>query len=233
MSSQEVITLLESLGDPKIKSVLSNHGSPITNFGVRIGDMKPIQKKIKKNYELALELYDSGIPDVQYFAGLIADESRMTIPDLERWVRNATWQMVSEYTVPWVAAESKHGWTVALHWIDASEEHVQASGWCTLSSLLAMSDPNELNMPLLCDLMQRVADQIHRDKNRVSYCMNGFLIALGGYVPTISSDVIALATQLGKIEVNMGQTACKVPYAPEYISKMTVRGVKRKKTVRC
>jgi hypothetical protein len=31
----------------------------------------------------------------------------------------------------------------------------------------------------------------------------------------------------------MGETACQVPYAPEYIQKATARGIKKRKSVKC
>ncbi len=49
--------------------------------------MKPIQKKIKKDYALALELFDTGNSDAQYLAGLIADETKMSKKDLNNWVK--------------------------------------------------------------------------------------------------------------------------------------------------
>lgn len=40
-------------------------------FGVKVGDMKTIVKKVKVNYELSLlELFDTGNSDAMYLAGL-------------------------------------------------------------------------------------------------------------------------------------------------------------------
>lgn len=44
-----------------IKKGLRNHGVREPFFGVKIGDMKKIQKRIKKDYQLALDLYDTGL----------------------------------------------------------------------------------------------------------------------------------------------------------------------------
>jgi len=40
---------------------------------------------------------------------------------------------------------------------------------------------------------------------------------------------------IGHVQVEMGKTACKVPFAPDYIKNLEVRGRigKKKKTVRC
>ena len=56
----------------------------------------------------------------QYMAGLIAIEIKMNKKDLDSWVKNAGWQMINGYTV----AESKHGWELALEWIESKNEQL-------------------------------------------------------------------------------------------------------------
>jgi len=63
-----------------------NHGAQEPCLGVKIEDMKKIQKRVKVDYQLALDLYDTGIADAMYLAGLIADDARMSKKDLQRWV---------------------------------------------------------------------------------------------------------------------------------------------------
>lgn len=136
MTVKEIMAELQTLGNAQIKSILLKHGVREPLFGVRVGDMKPIQKKIRKDYQLARELYATGNADAMYLAGLIADDARMSRQDLEGWVRQALSQNISEYTVPWVAAGSPHGYELALQWIDAKEEHIAAAGWATLGSIV-------------------------------------------------------------------------------------------------
>ncbi|MGK0466237.1 MAG: hypothetical protein ACJAX4_001523 [Clostridium sp.] len=42
-----------------------------------------------------------------------------------------------------------------------------------------------------------------------------------------------LGDKIGKVTVDMGNTACKVPMIRPYIEKMEARGVKKKKQARC
>ena len=55
------------------------------------------------------------------------------------------------------------------------------------------------------------------------------------FVEELSDKAIAVAKQIGKVTVDMGDTACKVPSAVEYIEKVTKRrGVgKKRTTARC
>src|SRR5688572_277613 len=101
--------------------LMNNHGVKEPRFGVKISDLKKIQKRIKMDYQLALDLYDTGNYDAMYLAGWIADDARMTKHDLNRWVERSQGGSLSGATVPWVAAGSRHGHDVALEWIESSK----------------------------------------------------------------------------------------------------------------
>jgi hypothetical protein len=223
------------MGSEQTRKTFKNHGAPDNMFGVKVGDLKTIVKKVKKNHELSLELYATGNSDAQYLAGLIADEKRITTADLQRWAEGATWYMLSEYTVPWVAAESPHGWQLALQWIESDQEKIAECGWATLNNWVSLRSDETLDIPALSQLLDRVSDNIHPAQNRVRYVMNGFVIATGCYVAPLLEKAKAVAQQIGKVSVNVGNTACKVPFAPDYIQKVEEMGrvgVKRK-NARC
>lgn len=234
-TANEIVEELKSLGKESIKKVLINHGAKEPFFGVKIEDLKKIQKRIKRDHQLALDLYNTGISDAMYLAGLIVDDQQMTKRDLQRWLKQADWGMISEYTVPWVAAGSKHGRVLALEWIESKSEDTAAAGWTTLSSLVSIKGDAELDIQELSQLLQRVAKTIHDQPNRVRYCMNGFVISIGTYVASLTETAIETARQVGLVSVDMGQTACKVPDAVEYIKKIQQRGTvgKKRKSAKC
>jgi 3-methyladenine DNA glycosylase AlkD len=235
MTKEEVFKELESYGNEGTKNVLIKHGAREPFYGVKVQDLKKIVKKIKKDYHLSLELYDSGNSDAMYLAGLIADEKMMTRADLQKWVKGAYWYMISEYTVPWIAAESQYGLELAMEWIESDKENTAAAGWSTLSSLAAVKTDDELDLELFARLMQRVEKEIHSSSNRVKYTMNGFVIAVGAYVSGLTELSMKTAKKIGKVDVYMGKTSCKVPFAPEYLQKIIDKGRvgKKKKTARC
>jgi len=235
MTAEEIVEQLKPLGTDAYKKVLRNHGVQEPVFGVKIEELKKIQKRIKKDYRLALDLYDTGIYDAMYLAGLIADDPKMTKTDLRHWVEKANCAMLSEYTVAWVAAESTHGRELALEWIESKKEHVAACGWATLSGLLAITDDSEFDLAELKQLLQRVRKTIHQQPNRVRYGMNGLVIAVGCYVEALTDVALQTAAHIGPITVDMGGTACKVPDATDYIQKVQKRGTigKKRKTTKC
>jgi 3-methyladenine DNA glycosylase AlkD len=235
MTVQEIMADLEAHGSESIKKILVKHGVKEPFFGVKVEYLKPIQKKIKKDYQLAKDLYATGNADAMYLAGLIADDEKMSKADLQVWVAQAVSNNISEHTVPWVAAGSNHGYELAMEWIDSPTEHIATAGWCTLSNLVSLKPDNELDIPALRTLLSRLVETIHSSQNRVRNAMNGFMIAIGVYVPALTTDAIDAAGRVGIVMVDKGDTACKVPDAIAYITKAKDKGVigKKKQTVKC
>ena len=235
MNAAEIMKELKSMGSESYKNVLVKHGATEPFYGVKIGDMKKIVKKVKKDYQLALDLYDTGISDAMYLAGLIADDAKMTKKDLQNWVKKAPWLMISEYTVAWVAAESNHGYELALEWIESKDEKIAVAGWSTLAGIVSMKPDEELDKKQIKSLVQQVEKTIYSAPNRVRYVMNTFIICVGSYITEFNSLAKETAKRMGTVMVDMGGTSCKVPSAVEYIKKVEERGNlgKKKKTVKC
>ena len=235
MTLNEVMNELKSYGNDSTKKIFINHGAREPFYGVKVQDLKKLVKKIRKDYELSIELYDTGNSDAMYLAGLIADEKAMTRQDLQKWVEGAYWYMISDYTVPWIAAESNFGMELAMEWIESDQEFIASAGWATLSSLVSIKSDDELDIEILSSLLDRVEKEIHSAQNRVRYSMNGFVISTGSYVKTLTDKAIGIGKNIGKVNVDMGGTACKVPLATQYIQKVIDRGSlgKKRKMARC
>jgi 3-methyladenine DNA glycosylase AlkD len=234
MTLEAVMTELNKMSSPAIKKVLANHGAREPFFGVKVGDMKSIIKKVKKDHDLSLALYSTGNYDAMYLAGLIADEEKISKKDLNSWAK-ASYAGIAEYTVPWVAAESPHGWELALEWIESKHENVAAAGWACLSNWVSIRSDTDLDLAALMTLMERVKTEVHKAPNRVRYAMNMFVICAGAYVAALTKKAKELGKEIGEVTVDMNGTACKVPKIEDYIAKIEARGSigKKKKQARC
>jgi 3-methyladenine DNA glycosylase AlkD len=236
MTAEEIVEELRQLGQESYKRVLIPHGIREPFFGVKIEDMKArFQKKIRMDYKLALDLYDTGIYDAMYLAGLIADDAKMTKANLKHWVKGAYCGGLARYTVPWVACGSPHGHDIAVEWIESPKELVAVAGWSTVSSLMSTKDDTDLDTTELARLLTRIGKTIHDQPNLVRYVMNGFVIAAGSYVVTLTELALAVADKVGTVHVDMGGTSCEVPTAREYIEKVRTRGTigKKRKSAKC
>ena len=234
-TTQEILNELQPLGADPYKKILFNHGVKEPLYGVKIEYLKKIAKRLKTDYPLSLGLFDTGNYDAQYLAGLIADDARMTRKDFQRWLTKANSPPIFGYTIAWVAAGSNHALPLALEWIDSKNQDIATAGWNTLAGLVAIKDDKDLDLDQIKQLLNRAAKTIHDQPNDVRYVINSFVIAVGSYIKSLTDSALAAAKKIGQVEVNMGNTACKVPDAVQYIQKVKAKGAigKKRKSVKC
>jgi len=235
MNSAEAMKELQKKGTAQTKKTWMRHGCPEPLFGVKIADMKVLMKKTGKDTALAKELYRTGNADAMYFAGLIGNGAELSLAELREWAERATWSMVSEYTVPWMATEHPEGWSLGLAWIESPVEKIASAGWSTLSSIVSNREDKDLDLKTVEGLLDRVVKTIGSAPNKVRYTMNNFVITVGWSVKPLTKKALAAAAKLGKVEVDMGDTACTIPVATDYIKKVMASGRhgKKRATVKC
>jgi 3-methyladenine DNA glycosylase AlkD len=229
------MTELAAKGSDATKRLFFKHGAKEPLFGVKVADLKVIHKKIKGDQALALKLYATGNGDAQYLAGLVADGAKLTTAQLDGWARTAGWCMISGTTVPWMASEHPEGISLALKWIESPHEHIVVSGWRSLGALVTVIPDEKLPVNKLSALLDRVVQTLAAAPDEVRSAMNLFVISCGTYVAPLGDRAIATARKLGKVIVDVGDTACKIPDAESYIGKSR-RGAAiapKRKTVRC
>lgn len=233
MTFEEIMLFLEEHGSEQTARIFGNQGIPDPKFGVKVSDLKKIQKKIKKDYALSMRLFDTGNYDAMYLAGLIADEKAMTREDLAHWMTVANGRHIATTTLAWIASESDYGLSLAREWMSSDSETEKAAGYATYTSLIGITDNEDLDIPEIEGLLDKIVEVIHDESNDVRYEMNAFVIAAGGYIPPLAEKAKDYGERIGKVTFHLGTSSCKVPLIKPYIEKMEARGVKKKKQARC
>lgn len=235
MEFNEVMSYLESKGSDQTRKIFTKHGAPGDFYGVKVADLKVIQKKVKTNHTLATELFNTRNSDAQYLAGLIADPTAFTESDFEQWASKAGWYMISEYAVAWNLAESPLCIEICNKWIYGSDSKLQECAWAALSAHIVVTQNDSLDQTYLLSLTVKIENEIHQAENRVRYCMNGFIIALGSAFSELTDTCKKIGDRIGKVEVFMGETSCKVPVIRTYLDNIEDKGRigKKKKTAKC
>jgi 3-methyladenine DNA glycosylase AlkD len=237
VTAQSVLETLQTKGSEKTRITYARHGmAPDRLLGVSVAELKAIAKTIKGQQALALALYETGMMEAMYLAGIVADGALMSRKELQAWADGASGlPMIAEYTVPWVTVESPFAEELAARWIGSKKEQVASAGWCTYSGLVATKADAALDLGRIEEVLGFVASGIDAATSRARYTMNGFVIAVGAYVKPLLAKAKAAARQIGVVSVDMGDTACEVPVALERIAKTEAAGKvgHKRKTIRC
>ncbi|MCZ6672480.1 MAG: DNA alkylation repair protein [Verrucomicrobia bacterium] len=235
MTVRQVMKELASYGSEQTKRIYFTHGASEPLFGVKIGDMKKLLKKVDSNNQMALGLFDTGNADARYFAALMADESGMTKANLRKWARASNWQMLSEYAVAQLISETKHGWDLGIEFIDAKKENVACCGWSTLSNWVSFRPVNEVDISAVAGLLERLESTIHDQANRLRFTMCNFVVAAGAYVPEVTKQTLAIGKRLKDLEIEPVKKGCSVPEIVEDLTKIQKMGRigRKRKRARC
>ena len=96
MTVKEVLAQLKSLGDDARRKHNAKAGAPDNQFGVKLGDIRSMAKKIESDHQLALKLWDTGNVEAQLLATLIIKPKSLSADEVDKLTRSTTCAQVAE-----------------------------------------------------------------------------------------------------------------------------------------
>ncbi len=221
MNTAEVLTTLEKLGKPQTAAIYRRHGSGDHVFGVLTSEIGKLQKKIKVDHALAMELWKTGNAEARILALQVADPDKLTRSDADGLVDDGPVRFVGPYLAGLLARSPIAEGTMRA-WMKSPDEFRREMGYAILAVRLR-DDPDSVTDADAEKILATIEKQIHRSPNWARYAMNGALISIGVYKPALRKKAIEAARRIGKVDVDHGETNCKTPDAVPYIEKASQR----------
>jgi 3-methyladenine DNA glycosylase AlkD len=223
-TAAELLEQLKRLGKPNTAKIYARHGVEEPSVGLPYAELGKLIKKLGTQHELATELWTSGVHDARVLATKVVDPLRIGLGELESWL-NAASNYIITAAISGLAARTPYSLDLALKWTQSDEEWRGSAGWSIVSELAMQGGLDEATAR---DLLGRIERGIHQAKNRTRYSMNGALIAIGGSMPKVRERAFAVAKNIGRVEVDHGQTGCKTPDALPYMKKVIAHELRKK-----
>ena len=227
MNYRETMRKLRSMGTAQNRKVYARHGVGGEMFGVSYADLGKLEKAIKTDHDLALELWASGNHDARVLATKVADADRLSSRQLDAWARELDSYVLAD-AFSGLVARSGMARKKFEQWRNRKAELVGQVAWNLLVSLARGAD--DLNNGYFQEQLATIELEVHRRPNRVRYSMNSALIAIGMRNATLEKKAKAAARRIGPIAVDHGETGCKTPDPIPYIERARARLEKRRKT---
>ena len=216
MQFQDVMQQLEAAGSEQARKTYSRHGISGPMFGVSFAELKKLQKSIKKDQGLALELWQTGNHDARVLATMIADPKALNDEIVDTWMQTIGYPSLAAQLAGLVA-KSPLARPKADAWIGSEQEYVSQAGWNILAEL-ALKDKTLADQDF-SPYLSRIEQDIHSRPNRTRYAMNGALIAIGVRSPGLEQLALKAAAAIGNVAVDHGDTSCETPQAVAYIAR--------------
>jgi 3-methyladenine DNA glycosylase AlkD len=221
MNVEDILATFKTLGKPQTAAIYKRHGSGDNVYGVLTSEITKIRKKIKVDHALAMELWNTGNAEARILALLIADLARMSRADADALVKDGPVRFLGPYLFDLLARGSIADATMRA-WMKSKEECRREIGYGILGVRLR-DYPESISDADARQILATIGKEIHRSPNWARYAMNGALISIGVYKPTLRKEAVEVAKRVGKVEVDHGETNCKTPDAVSYIEKASKR----------
>lgn len=219
METKDILAQLEALGDEKMRAHNKKRGAGDNQFGVKMGDIRTIAKKIKTNHELALKLWDTGNVEARFLAALIIDPKKLSNDEIAKMVSSEKFTHIADWFYSYVIKEYADKETLRQKWMHTSDVMQARAAW-SLTSGCVTRNPELVDIPALLD---RIEKEMPNAAPEVQWTMNSTLAQIGINHPEYRERALYIGEKLGIYRDYPTSKGCTSPFAPIWINEMVRR----------
>ncbi len=220
MSLDAVLAQLEAWGSEGARKLFERHGAGTQQFGVPLGKLRGLARKLAINHELALELWATGNADARILATMLFAPDRLTRAELERMVKPITYFRLIDELIYNAVAKSPCADELRERWIGSPKEFIGRAGWDLLNARIVAGRTDGLD---LAAILATIEAEILAAPKRKQEAMNCCLVEIGTRIPSFTKKCIALGERLGRFDKRPVPKGCVSTYAPEWIAAVLAR----------
>lgn len=191
------------------------------NEKTKLGDLRIIAKEIKKDHDLALELWTTNNYFARQLAILIMDKKQLSQEFIDQLDQDIQQHEAGERNqlMDWLMANqlSKDKKTIALmeSWENSPSYLQRRIFWYYQGRLRWMGQPSPPNTE---ELLSKIEQQIEQEEPEVQWAMNFTAGWIGVYDKTYRNRCITLGEKTGLYKGKMVSKGCTPEYLPDFIA---------------
>jgi 3-methyladenine DNA glycosylase AlkD len=216
----------------KLSSKAKNIYSQISSKTTKLGDIRTLAKTIKKDHELAMELWSTGEYLPRQLAILIMDKKFLSpafIDQLDKDIQQHN-EDDRNQLIDWLMANqlTKDKKTIALmeSWENSSSSLQRRIFWYYQGRLRWMGNTPPPNTE---HLLASIEKKMDKEQPEVQWAMNFTTAQIGIHQPEYRSRCIEIGKKVGLYKDEMVSKGCTPQYLPDYISIEVAKRKKEKK----
>jgi 3-methyladenine DNA glycosylase AlkD len=219
MTVPEILARLRALGDDARRAHNVRAGAPENQFGVPLGDIRALAKRVKPDHALALRLWATGNLEAQLLAVLALDPARLSAKEVDALTRSTTCPQVADWMNAYVVAKHPEREALRGKWMKDRDRWAARAGW-QLTAARVNHDPAGLDLPALLD---RIGKELPKAAPEIQWTMNAALAAIGIRDPALRGRAVALGERIGLYSDWPVSRGCTPPYVPVWVAFMVKR----------
>jgi 3-methyladenine DNA glycosylase AlkD len=220
------VAWLKQHGTQRDREGMARYGLPSDHaFGVSVGQIQALAKRLGRSHELAAALWDTGWYEARMLASFVDEPARVTPAQMDRWCRDFDNWGICDTVCFHLFDRTPHAWAMIDRWSDAREEFVKRAAFALIASL-ALHDKQAADAPFLdgLRLIQRAADD---ERNFVKKGVSWALRGTGRRNPRLHGAAVAVAKRLSASPEAaarwVGKDALRELTSPAVVRKLAAR----------
>lgn len=198
----------------------AKHGAHTNQFGVKMGDLRILAKRIKTDHDLAIALWGTGNLDARLLAVLVMKPKKLTAAELEKLVLSETFLPVADWLTSYVVKLHPDKEALRQKWMAAGVEPIAARAGWSLTAERVKTNPAGLDLPALLD---RIEQEMADAPPEPQWTMNFVLGHIGIYHPEYRGRALEIGEKLGVYRDYPVSKGCTSPFAPIWINAIASR----------
>jgi 3-methyladenine DNA glycosylase AlkD len=220
MDLAEVLADLERQGTEANRRATARHGVFAEMYGVSFTALRNVAKRIGRDDALAVALWDTANHDARILATMVLDERTPNLEMLRRWASECD-SYIQADAVSSFLARTNVAQECADLWADEEHDFVGQIAWNLVAQLAARG--SKTSEDWYRAKLDVIGAELQKRGNRTRHAMNGALIAIGIAFDALRDRALAVAAQVGRVEVDHGLTGNRTPEAGPSIRRSLVR----------
>lgn len=218
MSDQltEVLDRLGAMEDERVRAVNERHGD---DHGVNLTKLRGVAKELKKQPELARELWTTGDSAARLLAILISRPKDFTAAEYDVMIREARTPKVHDWLVNYLVMKSPYAEELRLAWFDDADPAVASAGWALTTNRVVKS-PDGIDVK---NLLNRIEADMKDAPDRLQWAMNTCLGNIGIEHPEHRERALEIGERLEVLKDYPTPPNCVSPYVPLWVNEMVAR----------
>jgi 3-methyladenine DNA glycosylase AlkD len=198
-SLNDALELLKAKARPDQVAGMVQYGMTAeARLGVSIPDMRAIARKLGKDHQLALDLWQTGIPEARIVAGMIAEPTKLTEQQMESWVKDINSWDVCDQVCMNLFEKSPLAWQKICDWSERDEEFVKRTAYALLACL-AWHDKKARDEQFI-ELLPVIVRGADDDRNFVKKAVNWALRNIGKRNRNLNLAALRTAREIARLD---------------------------------
>lgn len=190
-----IIADLKRLGTQKVRDGMARYAIPSDNaFGVPVGQIRDLGKRLGRNHELAQALWDSGWYEARMLATFVDEPQLVTPSQMDRWCKDFDNWAICDTACFHLFDKTPHAFKKVSQWSKRKDEFVKRGAFALLASLALHDKKSDDRIFADClPLIERAATD---DRNFVKKGVSWALRAIGRRSTALKASALALSERL-------------------------------------